>query len=400
MFSRPYGESAEPEMVRAGLTSRELQRYSRHVLLPEVGLDGQRQLKAASVLCVGVGGLGSPAALYLAAAGVGRIGLADFDVVDESNLQRQVLHATPDIGRAKLASAQDRLNALNPAVEIETHGDRLTAANALDVLRSYDVVLDGSDNFPTRYLVNDACVLLGKPDVYGSVFRFEGQASVFATRLGPCYRCLHPDPPPPGLVPDCGEAGVLGVLPGVIGTIQATEAIKLILGVGDPLIGRFLMYDALSMRFREVRLPKDPECPVCGTHPTIRELSDGEDACGAPGIGTASRVTSEDERVEMTVDQLKAKLDSGQDLVLLDVREPHETAICNIDGSLLMPLGELPRRFRELDASREVVVYCRSGVRSGRAVAFLQQQGYAQAVNLRGGILQWIDRIDPAQPRY
>jgi adenylyltransferase/sulfurtransferase len=400
MFSTSYGRSAEPEALRAGLTSRELQRYSRHVLLPEVGPDGQGRLKAASVLCVGVGGLGSPAALYLAAAGIGRIGLADFDVVDESNLQRQVLHATPDVGRAKLASARDRLNALNPAVEIETHGDRLTAANALDVLRSYDVVIDGSDNFPTRYLVNDACVMLGKPDVYGSIFRFEGQASVFATRQGPCYRCLHPDPPPPGLVPDCAEAGVLGVLPGVIGTIQATEAIKLILGVGDPLVGRFLMYDALSMRFREVRLPKDPECPVCGTHPTIQSLSDGDDVCGAPGVGTASRVTSEDERVEMTVDQLKAKLDSGQDLVLLDVREPHETAICNIDGSLLMPLGELPRRFGELDASREVVVYCRSGVRSRRAVAFLRQQGYAQAVNLRGGILQWVDRIDPSQPRY
>ncbi len=381
----------------------EVKRYSRHLIMPEVGMDGQRRLKQASVLCIGAGGLGSPAALYLAAAGVGRVGLVDFDVVDFSNLQRQVLHGTPDVGRSKLASARDRLAALNPGVHVETHETPLTSKNALELFEPYDVILDGTDNFPTRYLVNDACVLLGKPNAYGSIFRFEGQASVFATKEGPCYRCLYPEPPPPGLVPSCAEGGVLGVLPGIIGTIQATEAIKLVLGLGDSLVGRFLLYDALRMRFRELKIRKDPACPVCGPEPTVRALIDYEQFCGvAPAAPAASPAAAPGGSVvpEITVEELKARLDRGDRLSILDVREPHELQICRLDGVTLVPLGELPKRYAELDAGAEWVVMCRSGARSARAVGFLQNKGFAQAVNLKGGILEWIDKIDTSQPKY
>ncbi len=383
------------------LSSDEVKRYNRHLIMPEVGMDGQRRLKAASVLLIGAGGLGSPAALYLAAAGVGRLGIVDFDVVDFSNLQRQVLHGTPDVGRPKLESARARLLALNPGIQIELHETALSSKNALDLFRRYDVIVDGTDNFPTRYLVNDACVLTGKPNAYGSIFRFEGQASVFAAKDGPCYRCLYPEPPPPGLVPSCAEGGVLGVLPGVIGTIQATEAIKLILGVGEPLVGRFLIYDALRMRFRELKLRKDPECPVCGPKRTITGLIDYEQFCGvapaqAPGPAAASETTVQD----ITVEQLKSRLDAGEQVYLLDVREPHEVQICRIEPSTLIPMGEVPKRTAELDATRDLIVYCRSGVRSGRVVQFLRQQGFDRAFNLKGGILAWIDRVDPSQPKY
>jgi adenylyltransferase/sulfurtransferase len=391
------GVATEPGLP--ALTADEMRRYNRHLIMPEVGLDGQRRLKRGSVLLIGAGGLGSPAALYLAAAGVGRIGVVDFDVVDFSNLQRQVLHSTPDVGRSKLASATDRLRALNPGVAIEAHETSLTSKNALDLFAGYDVIVDGTDNFPTRYLVNDACVLLGKPNAYGSIFRFEGQASVFAAKDGPCYRCLYPEPPPPGLVPSCAEGGVLGVLPGVIGTIQATEAIKLIVGIGEPLVGRFLIYDALRMRFRELKLRKDPECPVCGTHPTVKALIDYEQFCGvapAPPAAAAGAVGSDD----VTVQDLKARLDAHSDVVLLDVREPHEVQICRIDPALRIPMNEVPRRLGELDRDRDLIVYCRSGVRSGKVVSFLRQQGFPRAYNLAGGILEWIDRVDPTQPKY
>jgi sulfur-carrier protein adenylyltransferase/sulfurtransferase len=387
------------------LTPAEFQRYNRHIIMPEVGVDGQRRLKAARVLCIGAGGLGSPAALYLAAAGVGHLGIVDFDIVDMSNLQRQVLHGSGDVGRSKLESARARLLGLNPGIEVQTFDERLTSANALRLFETYDVILDGTDNFPTRYLVNDACVLLRKPNAYGSIFRFEGQASVFATADGPCYRCLYPEPPPPGLVPSCAEGGVLGVLPGIIGTIQATEAIKLLLGVGESLIGRFLIYDALRMRFRELKLRRDPDCPVCGDRPTVRALIDYEQFCGVGPAAAGPAARPEQERaepagMEITVEELKARLDRGDDLVVLDVREPHEVQICRIEGSTLIPLGELPKRFEELDRDREMVVQCRSGVRSAKAVAFLRRHGYERAVNLKGGILEWIDRVDPSQPKY
>jgi len=390
------------------LSSDEVRRYSRHLILPEVGMDGQKRLKAAKVLCIGAGGLGSPAAMYLAAAGVGTIGLVDFDVVDLSNLQRQLLHGTPDVGRSKLASARDRLQALNPNVQVVTHEVALSSANALDLFRPYDVILDGTDNFPTRYLVNDACVLLGKPNAYGSIFRFEGQASVFATEGGPCYRCLYPEPPPPGLVPSCAEAGVLGVLPGIIGTIQATEAIKLILGTGEPLIGRFLIYDALRMRFRELKLRRDPECPVCGDNPTVRELIDYEQFCGVQGGVTAptAGATAPEHggmtavATEITPKELKAALDRGDQLVIVDVREPQEYQIARIDGSVLIPLGEIPQRHAEIDRSLVVVCQCRSGVRSAKAAAFLRGVGFERVLNLTGGILRWSDEVDPSQPKY
>jgi adenylyltransferase/sulfurtransferase len=395
------GTVIESSRPLPGLTADEMQRYNRHLIMPEVGLDGQRKLKAGSVLLIGAGGLGSPAALYLAAAGVGRLGVVDFDVVDFSNLQRQVLHSTQDVGRPKLASARDRLRGLNPAVEVDTYEMTLTSKNALELFKGYDVILDGTDNFPTRYLVNDACVLTGKPNAYGSIFRFEGQASVFAAKDGPCYRCLYPEPPPPGLVPSCAEGGVLGVLPGIIGTIQATEAIKLILGVGEPLIGRFLIYDALGMRFRELRLRKDPDCPVCGTHPTVRELIDYEQFCGVRPAPAAAQPQAQGAAVaDVTVQQLKSRLDAGEDFVLLDVREPHELQICKIPSSTLIPMGEIPKRHGELDRSRDLIVYCRSGARSGRVVNFLRQQGFDRAFNLKGGILEWIDKIDPSQPKY
>jgi adenylyltransferase/sulfurtransferase len=379
------------------LSVDEVQRYSRHITLPEVGLAGQERLTSARVLCIGVGGLGSPAAMYLAAAGVGTLGLIDFDRVDITNIHRQLLHGTPDVGRSKLTSARERLHAINPRVSLELHDTALGADNAGDLIAGYDVVIDGSDNFPTRYLVNDACVLAGKPNVYGSVFRFEGQASVFAVRGGPCYRCLHPEPPPDGLIPSCAEGGVLGVLPGVIGTIQATEAIKLIVGAGEPLVGRFLIYDALRMRFREIRLPRDPDCPVCGDAPTITTLVAYEQPC-APRAESGS--TPDAPGDPMTVRELKARLEAGHAPAIVDVREPGEYDICRIPGARLIPLGQLPDRLGELDPSAEVVVHCKSGARSARATALLRSRGFTRARNLDGGILAWIDQVDPSQPKY
>jgi len=377
------------------LSPEEIKRYSRHLIMPEVGMDGQKKLKAGSVLCIGAGGLGSPAAMYLAAAGVGRIGIVDFDVVDYSNLQRQLLHGTSDVGRSKLASAKDRLLELNPNITVDTYETTVTSENALDLFRDYDVILDCTDNFPTRYLVNDACVLTGKPNAYGSIFRFEGQASVFATKEGPCYRCLYPEPPPPGLVPSCAEGGVLGILPGLVGVMQATEVIKLILGIGEPLIGRLLLVDALGMKFRELKLRKNPDCPVCGTHPTVTKLIDYNEFCGIRGEEkpVASGVP------EIQVEELKRRLDAKDDLFVLDVREPHEYQICNL-GGYLIPLNDLPKRVNELDSSREIVVHCKMGVRSAKAVAFLQQSGFKKVVNLAGGITAWSDRVDPKVPKY
>jgi sulfur-carrier protein adenylyltransferase/sulfurtransferase len=378
------------------LSHEEIKRYGRHLIMPEVGLEGQKKLKAASVLLIGAGGLGSPLALYLGAAGVGRIGIVDFDVVDYSNLQRQVLHGTGDVGRPKLDSARERIHAINPHVEVETHDTALHSGNALGMFRDYDIIVDGTDNFPTRYLVNDACVLLKKPNVYGSIFRFEGQASVFYAEQGPCYRCLYGEPPPPGLVPSCAEGGVLGVLPGIVGTIQAAETIKLILGAGRPLIGRLLLFDALSMKFREVKLRKNPHCPICGDNPTIHELIDYQQFCGiTPGPSNGHALSP----FEIPVDELKGRLDRGDDLFLLDVREPHECEIVTLNGYLI-PLNDLSARVSELDSSRDIVVYCHHGTRSGRAVAFLRQIGFTKVKNLVGGIDAWAERIDPALPRY
>ena len=382
--------------MTTALTNEEVARYSRHLIMPEVGMDGQLKLKAASVLCIGAGGLGSPVALYLAAAGVGRIGIVDFDVVDYSNLQRQVIHGTPDVGRSKLESARDRLVAINPEIAVETHEMMLSSTNALDLFAGYDIIVDGTDNFPTRYLVNDACVLLGKPNVYGSIFRFEGQVSVFATTDGPCYRCLYPEPPPPGLVPSCAEGGVLGILPGVIGTIQATEAVKLIIGAGEPLANRLMLYDALKMKFRELKTRRDPECPVCGENPTVTELIDYDQFCG---VVPAADGDGEDAG-DATVEQLKTRLDRRDGLFLLDVREPQEFQICRIPGSTLIPLGDLPQRLSELEGRDDMIVHCKSGVRSGKAVKLLHEAGFKRARNLRGGILAWIDRIDPSLPKY
>ena len=383
------------------LTNDEIKRYSRHLIMPEVGVDGQRRLKGGSVLCVGAGGLGSPAAMYLAAAGVGRIGVIDFDVVDFSNLQRQIIHGTPDVGRSKLASAADRLRAINPHVDVQTYETMLSSQNALQLFEPYDVILDGTDNFPTRYLTNDACVLLGKPNAYGSIFRFEGQASVFATKDGPCYRCLYPEPPPPGLVPSCAEGGVLGVLPGVIGVIQATEAIKLIAGIGEPLVGRFLLYDALKMRFRELKVPKDPDCPVCGKNPTVTALIDYDQFCGIPSATHDEPGESEqDNATEISAVELKRRLDRGDRITIVDVREPNEYQINRIAGSQLIPLGELPRRYAEIDASGDIVMQCKSGARSAKAAAFLRQNGFTRVLNLKGGILDWIDKVDSSQPKY
>jgi adenylyltransferase/sulfurtransferase len=383
------------------LSQEEIRRYSRHLIMPEVGIDGQRRLKASSVLCIGAGGLGSPAAMYLAAAGVGRIGIVDFDVVDFSNLQRQLLHGTPDVGRTKLASAKDRLHSLNPHVEVDTYETSLSSENALQLFEPYDVILDGTDNFPTRYLVNDACVISGKPNAYGSIFRFEGQASVFATKGGPCYRCLYPEPPPPGLVPSCAEGGVLGVLPGIIGVIQATETIKLMLGIGEPLIGRFLIYDALKMRFRELKLRRDPECPVCGDHPTVTKLIDYEQFCGLrPEPPAQSAAAASASAWEITAVELKKRMDAGDKLLVLDVREPNEYQINRIHGSTLIPLGELPRRYQEIDRDQEIVALCKMGARSAKATDFLRSVGFARVKNLRGGILEWIDKVDPTQPKY
>jgi adenylyltransferase/sulfurtransferase len=379
------------------LSNEEVLRYSRHLILPDVGIDGQRKLKAGRVLLIGAGGLGSPLALYLAAAGVGTLGLVDFDVVDVSNLQRQVLHGTKDIGRSKLESARDRIRDVNPHVHVEPYETRLTSENALDIIRDYDVVIDGTDNFATRYLTNDACVLLGKPNVYGSIFRFEGQASVFAVEEGPCYRCLFPEPPPPGLVPSCAEGGVLGVLPGLVGTIQATEGIKLILGVGEPLIGRLLLVDALTMQFRTVRLRKDPNCPACGTH-EIQELIDYDQFCGVSAESTTT--TSTNEIPEITPAELAARIRRGDDLELIDVREPYELDIARIPGVQLIPLGNLPEALSSLDNTRETVVICRTGARSGRAVRQLQAAGFRRVWNLAGGIHRWADEVDPSLPKY
>jgi adenylyltransferase/sulfurtransferase len=380
------------------LTTDDLSRYSRHLILPEVGVEGQRKLKAARVLCVGTGGLGSPLALYLAAAGVGTLGLVDFDVVDASNLQRQIIHSTADIGRKKLDSAEEKLKALNPTLNVRKHDTLLSSANALDILKDYDVVADGTDNFPTRYLVNDACVLLGKPNAYGSIFRFEGQASVFATKDGPCYRCLYPEPPPPGLVPSCAEGGVLGILPGLVGVIQATETIKLILGIGEPLIGRLLLVDALNMRFRQLKLRKNPECPVCGVHPTVTSLIDYQQFCG---IESASEKQSAVKNgiPQLTAKDLKKRIDAGEDLFILDVREPFEYQIANIGGKLI-PQNDVPQRIGEIDRNREIVVHCKAGGRSQRIAEFLKQSGFLNVANLAGGILAWSDEVDPKVPKY
>ena len=381
------------------LSPNEYQRYSRHLILPEVGLEGQKRLKAASVLLIGTGGLGAPLALYLAAAGIGRIGLVDFDVVDFSNLQRQIIHGTKDVGKAKIQSAVETLSDLNPDIVVETHETMVTSANALELFANYDIIIDGTDNFPTRYLVNDACVLLGKPNVYGSIFRFEGQATVFWAEKGPCYRCLYPEPPPPGLVPSCAEGGVLGVLPGTIGCIQATEAVKLILGVGEPLIGRLVLYDALNMRFKELKLRKDPECPICGENPTVTELIDYEEFCGVGRGNEAAAVTTE-AIPEITPKELKEKLDQGDDFTLIDVREPFEYAIARIPGSVLVPLATVAERARELDPNAEYVLQCKGGVRSAQALQTLREQGFKNLLNLKGGILAWSDEVDPTVPKY
>jgi len=385
------------------LTNEDVSRYSRHLIMPEVGVQGQRRLKAGRVLCVGAGGLGSPSSLYLAAAGVGTIGLVDFDVVDESNLQRQILFSTADVGRPKVEAARDRLNGLNPNANIVVHETPLKSANALKIFADYDVIVDGADNFPTRYLVNDACVLLGKPNAYGSIFRFDGQASVFATKGGPCYRCLYPEPPPPGLVPSCAEGGVLGVLPGVIGTIQATEAIKLIIRSGETLAGRLLLFDALRMNFRTLKLQRDPECPICGDHPTIKALIDYEQFCGITPATQAAASGDLPAELETTVEELKAKFDRHDSVWLLDVREVNEFQICRIPGSTLIPLGDLPKRLNEIPQGAnapDIVIHCKSGIRSAKAVNLLREHGITRAKNLKGGILAWIDKIDPSLPRY
>jgi adenylyltransferase/sulfurtransferase len=380
------------------LNTAELSRYARHLILPEVGMEGQQRLKAARVLCIGAGGLGSPLALYLAAAGIGTLGLVDFDVVDASNLQRQIIHSANDIGRKKLDSAEEKLKALNPGLSVVKHETMLTSVNALDILKDYDIIADGTDNFPTRYLVNDACVLLGKPNVYGSIFRFEGQASVFATREGPCYRCLYPEPPPPGMVPSCAEGGVLGILPGLVGVIQATEAVKLILGKGEPLIGRLLLVDALAMRFRELKLEKNPECPVCGKNPTVTRLIDYQQFCGIAPEPSQEKPLKNG-IPQMSVRELKQRLDAGEDVFILDVREPYEYKIASIGGKLI-PQNEVPQRLAEIDRNREIVVLCRSGGRSQSIAEFLAQSGCANVKNLAGGILAWSEQIDPKVPKY
>jgi sulfur-carrier protein adenylyltransferase/sulfurtransferase len=386
------------------LAQEEILRYSRHLIMPEVGLAGQKKLKAASVLLIGAGGLGAPVAMYLAAAGIGRLGLVDYDVVDVTNLQRQIIYGTKDVGRPKLASAVERIHDINPYVQIDPYQEPLTSSNALRILAPYDVVIDGTDNFPTRYLTNDACVLLGKPNIYGSIFRFEGQASVFYAKEGPCYRCLFPEPPPPGLVPSCAEGGVLGVLPGTIGAIQATEAIKLILGIGQPLIGRMLLYDALNMVFDEVRLQKNPDCLVCSEHPTLTELMDYEEFCGMPAHDQSLYATGQDgaEVPQITPREVKQRLDAGAHLVLLDVREPHEWDISNLGryGAVQIPKGQLLQRLGELDTAAEMVVYCRTGGRSADAIRLLFEHGFGKLANLAGGINRWSLELEPDMPRY
>lgn len=378
------------------LDNEEILRYSRHLILPEVAMEGQKKLKGASVLIIGTGGLGSPLAMYLAAAGIGRLGLVDFDVVDTSNLQRQVIHSTHNVGRSKLESAKEYILGINPHVQVDTYETRFTSENAMAIARDYDILIDGTDNFPTRYLVNDVSVLLGKPNVYGSIFRFEGQASVFWAEKGPCYRCLYPEPPPPGLVPSCAEGGVLGVLPGIIGCIQANEAIKLILGKGEPLIGRLLLFDALGMRFREMKLRKDPNCPICGENRTIHELIDYEQFCGIPSAGEESNTL---DTFDISAKELAERVKRDR-IFLLDVREPEEFQICYLPGAHLIPLKQLPDRLSEIDGSRAIVAYCRTGKRSAQAVELLHRAGYTSARNLAGGIYAWADEVDPTVPKY
>ena len=386
--------SALPE-----LTNDEILRYSRHLILPEVGLEGQRKLKGAKVLMVGTGGLGAPLGLYLAAAGIGKIGIVDFDNVDVTNLQRQVIHGTKDVGRPKIDSAAEAMQDINPFLEIEKFETALSSENALDIIKGYDLVVDGTDNFPTRYLVNDACVLLGKPNCYGSIFRFEGQATVFHHDGGPCYRCLYPEPPPPGLVPSCAEGGVLGILPGIIGVIQATEAVKLILGKGDSLSGRLLLYDSLGMKFRELKLRRNPECPVCGDNPTVTELIDYQQFCGIPQAA-AAEAAEQGKLPEITPLELKARLDAGDDIFVLDVREPHEHDIAKIQGTTLIPLGQVARRVGELDSTADIVVHCKSGMRSAKAQKILKDMGFSRVTNLAGGILRWADEVDSSIAKY
>ena len=392
----PITSPPSPTGKATTLTNEEILRYSRHLIMPEVGMEGQLKLRNAKVLLIGTGGLGAPLGLYLAAAGVGHLGLVDFDVVDFTNLQRQVTFGSDDVGKPKALAAQARLSNLNPDIEIETFETKLTSENALELFKDFDIIVDGTDNFPTRYLVNDACILLGKPNVYGSIFRFEGQVTVFGMPDGPCYRCLYPEPPPPGLVPSCAEGGVLGVLPGIVGSIQAMETIKLILGTGESLKGRLLLFDALAMKFRELKLRKNHSCPMCGDHPTITKLIDYYEFCGVRG----EEAPGPDVQVpEISPRDLKSRLDRGDDLFILDVREPHEFQICNLNGHLI-PLGELPRRVHELDSSREIVAHCRSGKRSAEAVDFLRKAGFRKILNLKGGILAWSDEVDPSVPKY
>lgn len=377
----------------------EIARYSRHLIMPEVTLDGQKKLKAAKILCIGTGGLGSPIALYLAAAGVGTLGLVDFDIVDYSNLQRQVLHGTKDVGRKKLNSARDRIKDINPNVNVVLHDAMFTSENAMEIAADYDIIIDGTDNFPTRYLSNDVSVFLKKPNIYGSIFRFEGQATVFAPHIdGPCYRCLYPEPPPPGMVPSCAEGGVLGVLPGIIGVIQAIEAVKLLVGIGEPLMGRLVNFDALKMKFREFKLRKDPKCPVCSANPTITELIDYEQFCGIPQAQAEEE--AEPPVPEISVEDLKARIDRKDAFVLLDVREPYEYDIARIPGAKLIPLGELPSRMSELDSADEIVIHCKMGARSAKAVRQLQKAGFAKLLNVEGGILAWADRVDTSVAKY
>ncbi|HVQ35890.1 MAG TPA: molybdopterin-synthase adenylyltransferase MoeB [Pyrinomonadaceae bacterium] len=391
------GATTETEVALPSLTNEEIARYGRHLSLPEVGLEGQRRLKAASVLMIGTGGLGAPTGMYLAAAGIGRLGIVDFDVVDASNLQRQIIHGTADIGRPKIDSARDRLHDINPHVDIQTYETRLTSENALELFANYDIVVDGTDNFPTRYLVNDACVISGKPNVYGSIFRFEGQASVFWAEKGACYRCLYPEPPPPGLVPSCAEGGVLGVLPGIVGAIQASETIKIILGAEDILVNRLVLFDAWQMRFRELKLRKDPACPVCGENPTVTKLIDYEEFCGL----RTQAPEANDELEEITATQLKRRVDDGRDTQIIDVREPFEFEIARIPGTKLIPLGEVAARISEIDPERETVVHCKGGVRSAKAITALKQAGFqGRLINLKGGIIAWSDEVDPAVPKY
>jgi sulfur-carrier protein adenylyltransferase/sulfurtransferase len=390
------GAAAAP--TNGKLDAQQVQRYSRHLILPEVGMEGQRKLRRARVLVIGAGGLGSPTLSYLAAAGVGTLGIVDFDTVDLTNLQRQIIYTTADVGRSKLEVAAERVRAMNPDVEVRTHEARLTSENALEVLRGYDVVVDGTDNFPTRYLVNDACVMLGIPNVYGSIFRFDGQVSVFALPDGPCYRCVYPEPPPPGLVPSCAEGGVLGVLPGIVGTIQATEAVKLILGKGESLAGRLLVLDAMKMRFRELKLRKNPDCPVCGTHPTVTQLIDYEQFCGIRGEEMEAKSLGDE--WEISPRALQEKLSRGEEIVILDVRNPEEVEISRLPGSVLIPLGELPERVAELNTADQLVVHCRMGGRSAKAVEFLRSVGFRKVKNLVGGINAWADEVDPAMSKY